>query len=363
MPILLVPGSLPEPHGNVENEFKSALLPDRNGNSIYTYLRTKVLGGGFPPTDDEISKAAEALGAEYAKKIVTNTEGAPINQEQIDTQRQAEVALLPAKLKNKVATESRMYVDPEALMAPQAISPQKAPNVMEIWYAQATLWVQIDVCRAIAETNANSKTIPEAPVKRLVSLTIPWGPTMYIRGTAPTASPDVSPNAPPPVAMQPQFTRSRPYGSGEGFPQRMPFNADAGATDLNVGAGTGSNGEPTRQYLVSMTGRNCNKIYDVIGFTMVVHVDQTQLPFLLQNLSKNRLITVKKVDLLRRDNAELLSQGFVYGPAPIVEVTLECEVLQLREWTVPLMPTTIKTQLLGANVEYESPLKPAKKAE
>ena len=96
---------------------------------------------------------------------------------------------------------------------------------------------------------------------------------------------------------------------------------------------------------------------------MVVHVDQTQLPFLLANLSKNRLLTVRKVDVFRKDNAELLAGGFVYGTAPIAEVTLDCEVLQLREWTVPLMPTVIKNEMLGPNVEYESPLKVAKKTE
>jgi hypothetical protein len=44
----------------------------------------------------------------------------------------------------------------------------------------------------------------------------------------------------------------------------------------------------------------------------------------------------------------LLSQGFVYGAAPVAELRLDCEQLQMREWTTKLMPPTV-VAFLGAD--------------
>jgi hypothetical protein len=126
-------------------------------------------------------------------------------------------------------------------------------------------------------------------------------------------------------------------------------------------AGTPANAEPKRVFTVSPTGRASNSMYDVIGFNMVLHVDQTQIPAILKSLSQDRFITVRSMTVTRVDTTPLVEQGFVYGPAPIVEISIDAEALQLREWTVPLMPRAVREMMLGPGVEFVSQLKPEKK--
>jgi hypothetical protein len=105
------------------------------------------------------------------------------------------------------------------------------------------------------------------------------------------------------------------------------------------------------------TGRYCNKFYDVVLISLDVHVDATKLPALLASLSRNRLVTVRNIESLSRvDNNDMLAQSFIYGTAPVADVRLDLEQLQMREWTVQFMPQPVKAFLIGAT-PWESELK------
>lgn len=318
--VLLTPGSLPEPQNNADNSFKKALQPE------FEALRLKVLMAGNPPTLDEIKLEEDKLLKQHESKRILGADGVAINEPAVQEAYQKDLLLLPAKMRADIANRCRIYVDPEVISAPKEItSAPQSPSPTVIWYTQAALWVQEDVCRAISEVNSTGKNVQESPIKRLVSLTIPPGSAMYVR--ADTAAPA--------------------DGSGRGA-----VAADTGAP---------SNAEPARNFSISPTGRASNNLYDVISFSLVLHVDQTKIPAILKQLSKDRFITVRNVDLTRLDTTPLVELGYLYGPSAIAEITLDCEAIQMREWTTPLMPRVVKDALIGVGLEYLSQLKPADK--
>ena len=317
--MLLTPDSLPEPKNNADNIFKSSLQPE------FDALRLKVLMAGNPPTEDEIKKEQDKLLAQHQSKRILGADGIAINEQAVQDAYQKDLLLLPAKMRADIANRCRIYVDPEVISAPrEIISAIQSPSPTVIWYTQAALWVQEDVCRAISEVNGSGKNVQESPIKRLVSLTIPPGSAMYVRADAAPAD-----------------------------------GAARGAAGADTGAP--SNADPARNFTISPTGRASNNMYDVISFSLVLHVDQTKIPAILKQLSKDRFISVRNFDLTRLDTTPLVELGYVYGSAPIAEITLDCEAIQMREWTTPLMPRVIKDALIGAGLEFQSQLKPADK--
>jgi hypothetical protein len=325
--LLLTRGSLPEPEPNADNLFKRALVPEAER------VRRDVLGAGYPPKPEDITKEAENVKTLHEKDRKKGADGQAINEEAIQKAIADEVALLPEKMRLEASSKARIYVDPDVISAPKEIvnaANGQSPTPVMIWYAQASMWLQEDVCRALAEANESADNVQESPVKRLVSLTIPFGPNMYVRA---------------PAAGDAAADTSGRYAAVQGL--------DA--------AGTPANAEPKRVFTVSPTGRASNSMYDVIGFNMVLHVDQTQIPAILKSLSQDRFITVRSMTVTRVDTTPLVEQGFVYGPAPIVEISIDAEALQLREWTVPLMPRAVREMMLGPGVEFVSQLKPEKK--
>lgn len=96
----------------------------------------------------------------------------------------------------------------------------------------------------------------------------------------------------------------------------------------------------------SPTGRTANALYDVVPFRLVVHVEADKLPDFLEELGRNRFITPYQVSLRALDSVALsAATNVMYGPAPVVEATISCEALLLRDWTVPLMPPEIRASL------------------
>ena len=68
-----------------------------------------------------------------------------------------------------------LLVEVQALVSPsELVSSPKPPAPDAIYYAQASLWAKADICRAIAEVNKGSLSVKTSPVKRLLSITIPF---------------------------------------------------------------------------------------------------------------------------------------------------------------------------------------------
>jgi hypothetical protein len=235
-----------------------------------------------------------------------------------------ELLTLPAQIRAGRAEEILVYAEPTSIeVHPQIISPGAAaggvtsapPNAAAIWYAQLNYWIQKDVAEAIYAINEPHGNVTKAPVKKLIKLNI-----QSYRG----AKPLTAGSAMPPGGM---------------YPGEM---MDMGAMPDMGGAAP----QAASTFDLSPTGRTSNAVYDVIPFTLDVHVEADQLPAFLLELSRNRFITAYQVSASAIDSVVLgATDNVVYGTKPVVHATIACEALMLRNWTVPLMPLAVRQQL------------------
>ena len=99
----------------------------------------------------------------------------------------------------------------------------------------------------------------------------------------------------------------------------------------------------TRNYNVSPTGRLSNPLFDVVRFTIRLNVEAARLPAIIESFSRGRFISVVNVQSVSvEDSVIRAAQGYIYGNQPVVQVSLDCEALFLREWLVKVMPDAVQ---------------------
>jgi len=321
---LLVPKALPSPTNKQAFDFRTEYK-----KRVREFIPREILHATLPPTDKDLDEAEKKLWEEkYVPKLVKQTDVDPatkvetvryLNEAPITAQFNDEAAKLPEKIRTERAEQFQMYIDETALSVnDRVMSEGDVPPADQIWYAQNALWIEEDVCRAIARLNSIAKNTLDSPVKRLVSLNL--SATDASAYVLPTPAAGATPDAPAPPADP--------------------------------------NAPIEKKFDRSPTGRVSNSLYDVLQFTLEVNVDARMIPPLLSELSREKyfnapakqgeptaFITVNKFDLASVNKTEALQQGFVYGEAPIVKVSLQCEALLLRKWTTQYMPTEVKKAL------------------
>ena len=271
-------------------------------------LRNDVLHGGTPPIPKEIDDAKAALWQNvYAQQVYTQN-GKALNLTEVQAAFTEEALALPLKMKNEVATKHKMYVEKDAFTVSPAITLDVKPQLVDVWYAQLSLWMQQDLAAAIAEANADSKNILDAEVKRLISMQIPIPPAQL-------------------------YTFPPPAGGAQA----------GGITDL---PSTAIDTAPLPSiFSVSPTGRYSNGMYDVAKFKLVVDVDAARVNQFIETMSHDRLISVYLENEYALNSETESSKGYLYGPGSTVRLQLEGEILFMRNWTTPLMPDRIKMAL------------------
>jgi hypothetical protein len=310
----LVPGSLPSPNSPAAQVFPT-LYMEALGLSEKGYETgiPKLLNATSPPTNDELTEIAQDLWDNNYKKRILLVAGQDNYQEVSDQFTYDVVANLKEQEQRKRAMNHMIYLDDVSLASSNDIQPGKVPNENQIWFAQVGLWIEQDVAKAIVAANNGAHNILDAPVKHLYALKVPFGGDMYIRAVA-------------------------PGGSAEGA--MVPTDA---------------NGAP-QLFAASPTGRACNDLYDVVHFDLVLRVDYTKIPQILNELERDRLFTVLTTSVSSIDAADEKNKyGYIYGDQPVAELTLTCEALFLRSWTVDkennfknaLMPKAVR-QHVGA---------------
>jgi hypothetical protein len=193
------------------------------------------------------------------------------------------------------------------------------PDMDKIWLAQVGLWVQQDVVAAIAKLNSASKMVETSPVKQVVQIYIAPNTSMYV--------------------LPAQSASAAPSMTG------APVSAVATNTDTETFP---------KDYSASPTGRVCNGVFDVVQFIVVLQVQASDVEKIIQELERNRLITVTQTDIQAVNSVALQQQGFYFGRSGVVTLTIKCEELFIRDWTHKLMPTAIKAFL---NVD-QAPVQP-----
>ena len=348
----LVEGALPNAVGAARSTFKSQYY--------YKFEEFKQrLNLVTPPTEADFQEAADAIWERDWKGRVPVQNGQPINEQAVREEFEKTVASkLPDQIKRERAMKASMYLAGDRPLRRPTDQPaiggrnfgrgggggspgaegfvsfdyhpgippledNNLPDPVNIWIAQLSLWIQEDIVNAIHDTNvpkgpdgrplAPPPNVENAIVKRLVRITIPKD---YITRTG---------NLSIAQALQ-QQTPAGPGGAA----------ADGTAEDPNAS---------TKSFNTTPTGRVNNPVYDVMHFQVVVDVDALQFRSFMANMARNRFVTVLKADAKAVDRERALQFNYYYGPAPVVQLTLRCEAIFFRDWTVPLMPKEIKTLL------------------
>jgi hypothetical protein len=295
---LLVPGSLPVPRdGRTPIDFAQEYFARLGqGPDGWDAGLPAALKATMPPTPEELEqKAQEVYDEKYATQIIQI--GNTNNKEDVDAQFVNEMSELQDRERRRRAVENLIYLSPEGLPYSQDISLERAARPDQMWFAQNVLWIEEDIVAAIQNANAEATNILDAPIKHLVALDVEFGPKQYVRAGSSKASSD-----------------------------------DEGGGGAAIA--TDANGAPA-VWSASPTGRVCNDLYDVVHFDLVLRVDARKVPQVIAALERKQMVTVLKTNVTSVDSAvERKRSGFVYGDDPVVELTLQCEILFLRSWTV-----------------------------
>lgn len=201
------------------------------------------------------------------------------------------------------------------------LTSREMPDVVDIWIAQLSLWIQEDVVEAIVLAN-NAPGLPRskygnvsvsnAVVKRLIKIEIPRE-YVHNKGKMSLMNAQNLMRTPGAMPSPDQCIEEQPPG--------------------------------TKQFALSPTGRICNSIYDVMHFNVSVEVDARQFRTFLVALTRNRFIGIRSIDVLGVDRDKGQARGYVYGKDPVVQLTIKCETVFFRDWTVKWMPPAVQMLL------------------
>jgi hypothetical protein len=318
---LLVPGSLPTPVNNAvainfRDSYRGLILPTTN------QLGQIVNGGiaqswkvGLPPTQQDIQLAVQNLfRTKYQPQLGGALPGVTNDRmkQALNDEFNQEAARVPDQERNKVAMNSLLYMNPDALPYIQSFNNGGAPQPLDMWNAQVDLWIIQDVGDGIKDANAGAKNVTEAAVKHLIKINIAHPNPYVVQGGQ---------------SMDGELTGPAPkvFDLGQQAQQGGP---EAGTVSM-------------------MTGRVCNPLYDVVQYQVIMNVDATKIPQVMEALSHNRFVTVVKASVQAVDSAALKQQGYMYGDVPVVQLTLRCEDVFFHKWERPLMPKAMADLMAG----------------
>jgi hypothetical protein len=310
---MLVPQSLPGPGDPFR--FQQIYLQQ------FQNVIPKGLQSATPPTEDEIRIRGEAETTRLTNEAPQNTATKEIfNKEVLQQNITARLAQLPEEMRLEAANKHKLYMGPGALSIQPELSGTTGipPDMEKIWLAQMGLWVQQDVMSAIVKLNGASKKVEESPVKQVVQIFVaPDKESLYVL-------PATSAGAP----------AAGPAGAADTAASAIATNTDTESFP--------------KDFAVSPTGRVCNGVFDVVQFTVSLQVQASDVERIIQEMERNRLLTVTQTEIVAVNSAALQQQGFYFGRKGIVTLTMKCEELFMRDWTHKLMPPAIKKFL---NVE------------
>jgi len=312
---LAVPGALPRPASDTLALRFHELLEAK-----LDAMREKDLGAGIPPTPQQIEIRKGELW-DRLKADIRYVNDQPTNLPAVTARYNSEAAKIPEQMQQEFATLYKIYVDPanKILTVPDNIPTDKAPSYADMWWAQVEYWVAQDVVSAVAALNQKSKSVTDAPIKQIRVLRVPQ-------------------NFFPP----PGFT---PIPGADGMP--VDEVATGVEPDPTAVLPDGSSQSPTK--------RISNPLFDVIQFDLSIDIEADQVVIFLKRLATNKFITVLNMEIVNVDPQLMQLNRFVYGPRPVVTLTLKCEALFLRHWTIQWMPDTIRTLLKAPDKNWKKP--------
>ncbi|MHC4416556.1 MAG: hypothetical protein ACYS0G_14890 [Planctomycetota bacterium] len=297
--------------------------------AAYEQLLTDVRAGATPSLES-MQEDLEAAQARFRTQILIKEGGEALTaDEQVWLTEQMTKTRLSKYA--EAAKQIGLYGTLGDLGVPdQADTPARAEGegMVRMFEWQWRFWIKQDIVSALGEANKAAESVLEAPVKRLVSLEVRQ-PAVMSAG----AGGD---------------------GGGSGFSSGLSggkrSGRKSGGTPSAQSRAAGAKADPAREvpldFNVSFTGRSTNPLYDVRYARLVIVVDSSRIPEVMDALTRQNFITITNTKVDAVDTFADIKDGYFYGSALVSMLTLELETVWLREWTLPFMPREVK-QTLG----------------
>jgi hypothetical protein len=296
---------------------------------------------GEPPDPQRVQEEISAARTQFSDQMLVKAGETGMADEDLAKVRE-KLSETRLAAYTREAEGLRFYCGRSALHIPAW--DQKSPRApAELFDWQWQFWVNEDILRALGGCNAADASMLTAPVKRVVE----------IRPLGAAAS----------SAVQSAGTGDEEGVGGEGG--GMGFGmGPGGGRGRNM---PGESGQPAAtapaapldpmaeaalHFDRSITGRVTNPLYDVRRVELVVIVESARVPQVINGLTSYNFITVTELQLDTVDPFTSLNEGYVFGAAPVSQVTMTLETVWLREWITPFMPEDLK-RILGIPTSQE----------
>jgi len=211
------------------------------------------------------------------------------------------------------ADELGIYAEVEALRPPEWL-PTHPYTLGELYEWQWQYWAVEDIVLALDDANSKSDSVQQAPVKRIVEL------TMLAQSDAPAAG----------------------GGDSGGFGTGGRSSAASEAPEVKP-ANPAQEIKPDFAY--SITGRTTNPLYDIRELDLVLVIETAKLTDVIDALARRNFIAVLDLDLTPEDHYAAAGEGYFYGREPVSLLRLRLETVWLRSWTREFMPAEVKAAL------------------
>ena len=274
---------------------------------------------GKPPTDqsliDQLQRRQDQFIAAERK-----ADRKSLNEEQLG-RLQRSLVDKRLQLYADAAANTSFYADIADIGVPAL--PTEAgtpPSETKMFLWQWRLWVIEDVLNAIATANKPYRSVVDAPVKRVLSISVKED--ILPKVVAPAATEEVPAEG------------STPPADGAAVAAAAPELALPPLDPKAVVA---------YDFAKSMTGRVSNSMYDVRFATVRLVVATSMIPEVLNAIARQNFMTVISMDVRPTDAFEAADEGYIYGAAPVSELRLTLESVWLRPWLAKLMPRELQT--------------------
>ncbi len=283
--------------GNFRRQYRELFTE----NPRHPHLWLVELHAAVPPTPRQIRRLVKA----QLRRMRMNTPKGFHGRQTISSKSLYQA--IARRMILNTAASHKIYASPASFQIRSFVRKTRLPNATEIFNAFVDCWLQGDIVHAILEVNHGAQNIGDAPIKRLVHISV--------GADASSATPD--------------------SGSGNGpiFLRQASLSGN-NSTGTNVSAG------------ISMTGHVGTHQYDVTFVDVTVMIQPTDInKFIDAIYRQNDAYTVLNVNLRTVDPIDAITHGYAYGAVPVVRANILLEAILFRKWTVPIMPAAYRTAL------------------
>ena len=242
------------------------------------------------------------------------------------------------KLKGEKAQKGWIYADEQSMFEAD-LSDAKRYDDAELFMKQVSLWVQEDIIDAINRTNeqahreaakiavgnvGNVQGVPASAVKRLISINVRG---FVVAGTSTSSGGSMREGYRLGAEGGERF--GAPTGSQEATGVSLEYLCPGGNVVFSV---------------PELTGRYCNKLFDVVHYDFTVVMPMRYLMRLYRNLMMENFHTILDVKIENPYLASIVGvqarragmvqdQLYYYGNESVMQVTIVGEMLLLTDWT------------------------------